>query len=85
MAESVYLLCALTSVACAILLVRGYMRTKSALSFWGSACFVGLSLNNVLLYVDLVVAPDIDLSLWRASAAMVGMAMLMFGLVWESK
>jgi hypothetical protein len=48
MAETVYILCALTSLACAVLLVRGYRRTPSRLLLLSSFCFVGLALNNAL-------------------------------------
>ena len=66
MAEVVYLLCALTSVACAFLLVRSYRNNRSKLLLWSSVCFVGLALNNALLFVDLVVVSSMDLSFLRA-------------------
>lgn len=84
MAKFTYVLCALTSVGCAILLIRGYMRSKARLLLWTSLAFCGFALNNLLLVVDKS-TPTIDLSLERALPAYIGMMLLVFGLVWESK
>lgn len=81
---AVYVLCAATSLACAVLLVRGYRATRTRLLLWSSICFVGLAVNNVLLFVDLVMAPGIDLSLVRTVAAAVGVLVLVYGLVWDA-
>jgi hypothetical protein len=84
MAEVVYALCALTSVLCAVLLIRGYRSSKLRLSLWTSLCFAGLALNNVLLFVDRIVVPDVELQLLRTLVALVAMLPLLFGLVWDS-
>lgn len=85
MATLVYALCALTSVACAVLLLRGYLATRVRLLLWSGLCFAGLAVNNVFLLVDKRVVPDIDLSLWRTIPALVGVALLLYGLVWETR
>jgi hypothetical protein len=85
MAEAVYILCALTSGLCAVLLLRGYRSSRTRLLLWSGLCFVGLTLNNVLLFVDLIVVPAVDLAILRRSVAAVAMGMLIFGLVWEAK
>jgi hypothetical protein len=85
MAEAIYLLCAATSVACALMLWRGYGRSKMPLLFWSALCFAGLAANNVLLFVDLVLVPDIGLMLVRSVVALASLLVLLFGLVWESK
>lgn len=86
MAESVYILCALTSVACAVLLLRGYGRSGMRLLLWSGLCFVALALSNVLLFVDLVVVgKEVDLSLLRTSIALLGVATLLYGLIWDSQ
>lgn len=86
MAEAVYILCAVTSILCAVLLLRGYRATRTRLLFWASLCFVFLALNNVILYFDLVVLPpQIDLFWYRNAAAGAGMLVLVFGLAWESR
>ena len=84
MATIVYLLCALTSIACAVLLLRGYAASKVRLLLWGGLCFAGLALNNVLLFVDLGLAPEIDLSVWRTLPALAGVLLLVYGLIWDS-
>lgn len=85
MAETVYVLCALTSFACAALLTRAFLRTRTKLLLWSSICFVGMTVNNVLLTLDLMVTKDIDLSLPRALSALVSVLALLVGLIWSSR
>ena len=85
MAEVVYGLCFAMSVVCAGLLIRNQRRHKSRLLTWSSLCFVGLALSNLLLVIDLVVVPDIDLSLARQGTALVAMVLLIIGLTWEER
>jgi hypothetical protein len=84
MAEAIYVLCALTSILCAALLLRGYLASRSALLFWSSLCFVGLAVNNLLLLLDVLVFPDVDLSLSRSVSLLAAMMILLWGLVGES-
>ena len=79
----VFILCALTSLACAVLLLRGYYRSRVRLLFWSGLCFVGFALNNILLVVDLRVLPSLDLSVARTSTALAGLCCLLYGLIWE--
>ena len=81
----VYLLCAATCLLCAVMLFRGYARHKVRLLFWSGLCFLGLMIDNVILYVDVVVMPDVDLSIWRKLPGLVATLILVFGLIWESK
>jgi hypothetical protein len=83
-ATAVYVLCALTSAVCAWLLWRGWQASRAALLLWSAACFAGLALHNALLFVDKVVAPDVDLSTLRLSTALVALLVLLVGLIWES-
>jgi hypothetical protein len=83
MASVVYLLCAITSAFCAVLLFRSYRRHRTRLLMWSTLCFVGLAINNVLLVIDLVVVPELDLSLVRSGTAVVAILLLLIGLVWE--
>lgn len=85
MATLVYALCAITSLACAVLLLRGYLRSRARLLLWSGLCFAGLAANNVILLVDKRVVPGTDLSLWRSLPALVGVAILLYGLVWETR
>lgn len=92
MAEAVYILCAVTSIACAVMLLRGYSRTKASFLLWSSLCFIGLAINNALLFVDLVLYAGVDLNflgvglvIWRSVAALIGLILLLFGLVWDAE
>jgi hypothetical protein len=85
MAETVYSLCAILSIACATLLVRGYLRSRARFLLWSALCFVGLAANNILLFVDKVILPtSVDLSLWRSAAALIAMLLLVVGLIWDA-
>ena len=84
-ADIVYALCVLTSLACAVLLWRGYRRSRARLLMWSSLCFAGLAMNNALLIVDLRVLPAVDLSVWRTLPALIGIALLVYGLVWDAE
>ena len=77
-----YLLSSLACLACTTLLVREYLRTRVRLLLWSTACFVGLSVNNVLLFLDLVVFPGVDLRLVRVLASLAGVLFLLYGF-WE--
>jgi hypothetical protein len=85
MGTLIYALCALTSLLCAVLLARGYRRSRARLLLWSSLCFAGLALNNVLLFIDLRVVPDVDLSVWRSLPALAGLLVLVYGLVWDAR
>jgi Family of unknown function (DUF5985) len=82
MAAAVFILSALISLACAILLLRSFARTRSGLLLWAGICFAGLTLNNLLLFVD-ELADDVDLSSWRTAPALAGMLALVLGLIWD--
>jgi len=79
------LLAALTSLACMVLLFRGYAATGVRLLLWSALCFVCLTVNNSLLFIDLVVFPEIDLRLYRLGAAFVGVLFLLYGFLWEAE
>jgi hypothetical protein len=84
MAETVYMVCTITSLACAVVLLRSYLRTRLRLILWTSLCFVAFAANNVVLFVDLVIVPQIDLTLVRLTIAVVGVALLLYGLITEA-
>ncbi|HEY1922149.1 MAG TPA: DUF5985 family protein [Tepidisphaeraceae bacterium] len=85
MAEIVYILCGLTSIACAVLLWRGYRRTRARFLLWSSLCFIGLAANNILLFVDLVLLPNVDLLMLRTVIALSGLVVLLYGLIWDAE
>ena len=84
MATGVYVLCALASVVCALLLLAAYRRERARLLLWSCLCFGWLAVNNVLLVVDRVVVSDVDLSIVRAATALVGLLTLLFGLIYDT-
>ena len=84
LAKVVYLLCGLTSVGCAILLLRSYARSRTRLLFWSGLCFVLLGISNIGLFIDLVLLPQIDLFIYRNCITLAGLLMLVFGLIWEA-
>jgi hypothetical protein len=83
MAKVIYALCTLTSMTCAWLLLRGFLHNKYPLLFWSGLCFIGLSVNNLLVVLDRIVFPSVDLLTWRLMTALVAVSLLLYGLVWE--
>jgi hypothetical protein len=85
MATAVYLLCALTSLACAVLLLRGYAQRRVRLLLWSGLGFVGFALGNAMLVADLVIFPERDLQLLRQLPVLAGILVLLYGLIWDSQ
>ena len=85
MAETVYILCGLTSIGCAILLLRHYWSTRATLLFWSASCFICFAVTNVLLFVDIVLLPNTDLSVVRSLITLLGIVMLLAALIWEPR
>jgi hypothetical protein len=86
MASLVYLLGALVTAVCAILLLRGFARSRSRLLLWSGLCFAGLTVSNALLFIDLVLlGPTQSLYMWRLGTASAAMLLLVYGLVFESE
>jgi Family of unknown function (DUF5985) len=79
------LLAALTSLTCMVLLFRAYAANGVRLLLWSALCFVCLTANNALLFVDLVVFPDIDLRIYRLAASLAGVLFLLYGFIWEAE
>jgi hypothetical protein len=91
MAIAVYILCAVTSFTCAVLLFRGYRRSGARFLLWSSLCFAGLVLNNLMLFIDRVILPEqsqllgVDFALWRSAPAAAGLLLLLYGLIWDAE
>ena len=83
MSAVIYSLCALTALLCAVLLLRAYSRTHTRLLFWSGLCFAGLTVSNVLLVLDRIVLPLMDLSTARLLTGLVALLLLIYGLVME--
>ena len=77
-------LAVLTCLACTVLLFRGYARSGMRLLLWSALCFVFLTLNNLLLFFDLIVFAELDLRPFRLGAALIGLVFLLYGFIFES-
>lgn len=80
----IYALCALTSLACAVLLMRAYARQQERLLLLAGLCFCGLALNNLLVFGDFVLVPQADLSLYRNLVAALSVLLFLIGLIWHA-
>jgi hypothetical protein len=82
---AVYILCLVTSCVCAGLLLRAYVRSRTRLLLWTALSFVWLAINNLFLVADMVIFPDVDLWLLRPATALIAIAVLLYGFVWEAE
>jgi hypothetical protein len=80
---AVYLLCFLTSSACAVLLARAFRRSGARLLLWSALCFTLLAANNLVVAIDLLVLPEMSFSLLRIVLALAAVSVLLFGLAWD--
>lgn len=78
-------LAGITSLACMLFLFRAYLQRRVRLLLWSALCFVGLSVNNVGLILDLVIFPAIDFRPFRLTAALLGMLFLIYGFIWDTE
>lgn len=85
MASAVYLLGTLVCLLCAVFLLRAYFRVGQKLLLWSGVCFIGLTISNLLTFIDLVMMPEVDLYTYRLAAAAIAMIFLVYGLILESK
>ncbi len=84
LASAVYLLCAIASLFCTVLLFSTYAKERTPLLLWSTLCFVGLAINNLLLFTDLTIMTQVDLRLPRVISALASIAVLLYGFVWEA-
>jgi hypothetical protein len=81
----VYILCFVTCATCAGLLIRSWLKTRTRLLLWTAVSFVFLAINNFFLFADTTLVPEIDLSVFRVTAALLAVCVLIFGLIWEAE
>lgn len=79
----VYMLCFLTCFAAMLLLLQSFRRNGSRLLLWSVLAFIALAINNLILFVDIVLLPDINLLSLRELTAFAGVAILLYGFIWE--
>jgi hypothetical protein len=80
-----YIVAVLTCLTCTVMLFRGYHASGARLLLWSALCFVFLTVNNVLLFFDLAVFGELDLRPYRLLAALVGLAFLLYGFLFETE
>jgi len=84
MSSIIYGLCAAVALLCAVLLFAAWRRQRHRLLLWSGLCFAGFTINNVLLVLDKVIYPEVDLSVWRTGVAVISIAVLLYGLIWDA-
>jgi uncharacterized protein DUF5985 len=81
--SAVYLLCFVTSFTAMFLLLRSYMRSGTRMLLWSAIGFVLFAAANLLVFVDIVVLPEVDLAPYRQLTTLVGVAILLLTFIWE--
>ncbi len=82
---AVFILTCITTLLCAVLLLRGYSLSRMRLLLWSGLCFSGLTIHYLFVISDLLLFPGIDFYTYRTGSAAVSMALLIYGLIWESQ
>jgi hypothetical protein len=85
LAPAVYILGFLVTLACGVSLFRAYAAVGKRLLLWSAFCFCGLAVSNLLVFVDLVLLPQVDLYPLRLMTAAASMLILLYGLIWEGQ
>lgn len=80
----IYLVCVVTSLLCAYLLARAYTRGRTRLLIWSAICFALMALNNLVLVIDVLLLPEVDLTIPRAVTALLAVTVLLYGFIWET-
>jgi hypothetical protein len=81
--EALYIITILTTLLCSVLLLRAWVRTRKGLLLWSGLCFIGLTIDNILVLADMLLFPSVDLFTYRLASAAISISVLLFGLVWE--
>lgn len=84
-ASLVYVLCAVASLTCTLLLVRGWRRSGNRLLLYSSLCFLMLTLSQAVLVIDLVFVPQVDLLVFRQLLSGLGLVLLVWGFIWDGR
>lgn len=83
MAAALYIITILVTLSCAVLLLRAYARVRRGLLLWSGLCFVGLTVDSVLVLADMLLFPSLDLYTWRLASVALSVSLLVFGMIWE--
>jgi hypothetical protein len=87
MNATIYALCALAALVCAVMLGLGARRSRSRMLVWSAICFGLLAVANIVLFVDFVVFPGPEVALWpvRQSLSLLAVGSLVYGLIVEDR
>ena len=80
----IYLMCVATSLLCAYLLARAYRRGRTKLLIWSALCFALLAVNNLVVAIDVLLLPTIDLTVLRLATSLAAIVVLLYGFIWEA-
>jgi hypothetical protein len=83
MSEIIYAACAITSILCSVLLLRGWRQSGTRLLFWSGLCFAGLAGTNVLLVLDQLAWPEVDLLQTRLWISLAALLLMLYGLIFS--
>jgi hypothetical protein len=81
--SAIYVLCFVTSFVVMLLLLRAFARSRSRLLLWSALAFIALAASNLLLFIDIVLLPDVDLLPARQLSALAAVGLLLYGFIWE--
>lgn len=85
MSALVYILCAIASLTCAVMLLRANQRNPTRLLFWSSVCFIGIAINNIILVIDLAVMPHgPSFLVMRNVILLISLSVFLYGLIWDA-
>ena len=84
MPEATYVICTITSLASAVLMLRSMRGAGGRLLFWGAVFFLGMALNNIALFANKVLI-EADWSVLPNVVMLVSVAALLYGLIWDVK
>lgn len=77
----VYLLCMGTAFVCCVLLFRGYWQSRARLLFWTALFFAALTVENLGLFLDNIIFPNVDLWWYRTFCGLMAVIFLLYGLI----
>jgi hypothetical protein len=80
----VYILCTITSLLSGTLMIRGARKHGNRMLFWSSLCFFAMAANNVLLYANFIIFPNVDLLTVARLVTLIGILFVNYGLIWHT-
>lgn len=84
-AGAVYILATIICLGCALLLLRGFARSKMRLLLWSSIFFFALTADNVIVFLDLILFPHVSFAYLRNAFTLCGLLVLIYGLIHEGE